>query len=454
MTEVRLRSRQWALLERLVGIDERLGDESQSGLIHVGRFNQGAFIVSPTVADPGIDEADLTVLEQVGLLNVVSHTRTLIRLRVAQAGFDAVHAHRAQPDAHRQHTANRYQVEPPREIQEQTVNWIATGRALQQQGQLGGAIEAYRRAWGVKLSNQPANGRFHKGAELSWIASAYIQAGSRREGVRWWLAAFIEDAISRVEDSPTIRDELHWPAAQALRQLGLGEQTLSDISARARDSAQSNVIHDPMTVFVALGLDDLLEQVRERTAPLPPSTVRVFVSSPGDVGAERILVADICLELGTILQRDIRALLWEGAGPRHPESPPFPAEITGSGPQAVINNRIRDELGGYDIYVGMMWLRMGTPTENWRSGTEAEFRYALQGYQREGRPQKLFFYTKRPRGSEQRSADAAAFIAELEREMGLPQRFRTRDDLRTLLINDLGRELRATVGNSNSTSYR
>lgn len=258
-----------------------------------------------------------------------------------------------------------------------------------------------------------------------------------------WLAAFLEDAISRAEDSRTIQDELHWPAAQALRQLGVSEADLARLSTNTRLMARGQAIQDPMVVFVAEGLDSLVQQVRERTGPAAPSRVRVFVSSPGDLKRERILVADVCRDLGTILERDIRALLWEGAGPKHPESSPFTAEITGQGPQAVIDDQIRDALGGYDIYVGMMWLRMGTPTGEWRSGTEAEFRYALDGFQREGRPRKVLFYTKRPTAALERSPEAADFIRELETELGLPQRFRTSVELRALLIHDLSAELRA-----------
>ena len=444
MGDLRLRPTQWTLLERLAAIDDRLSSTAESGLIHIGMFNQGTSIVSPNVADPSVDEADLRALERAGVLNVVSQTSSLVRLRVAQLGFDALDAHRSTTDlALSQPPRRQYQVDPPGDIRDEAARWVAIGNQLQEAGQLTGAVEAYRRAWGTKLSGQPLGYRFHKGAELSWIASAYMQAGLLRESFRWWLAAFLEDAISRAEDSPTIEDELHWPAAQALRQLGIRESVLRGLSANTRRMARERAIQDPMVVFVAEGLDGLVEQVRERTGPPPPSVVRVFVSSPGDLRRERILVADVCRDLGIILQRDVRALLWEGAGPTHPESPPFAAEITGRGPQAVIDNQTRDGIGGYDVYVGMMWLRIGTPTGDWRSGTEAEFRYALDGFQREGRPRKVLFYTKRPIASQERAPEANDFIRELETALGLPQRFRTRPELRALLIHDLGAELRA-----------
>jgi len=161
-----------------------------------------------------------------------------------------------------------------------------------------------------------------------------------------------------------------------------------------------------------------------------------------DLRRERVLVADVCEELSAITGRDIRVLLWEGAGPRHPESPPFPAEVTGLGPQAVIDNRIRDALGGYDLYVGMIWLRIGTPTGQWRSGTEAELRYALGGFKDEARPRKLLFYVTAIRNGQSRQPGADDFIAELY-DLGLPQRFRSASDLRRMLVEHLAEALRS-----------
>lgn len=73
----------------------------------------------------------------------------------------------------------------------------------------------------------------------------------------------------------------------------------------------------------------------------------------------------------------IQTLLWEGGGDVEPDILAFPPSVTGGGPQAVIDRRVWEELGGYDVYLGMMWHRMGTPTGDYRSGTEADERLAL-----------------------------------------------------------------------------
>jgi hypothetical protein len=126
----------------------------------------------------------------------------------------------------------------------------------------------------------------------------------------------------------------------------------------------------------------------------PSVRIRVFVSSPGDMPKERRLIAEICRELSLTMPAHVEALLWEGAGSRNPEVQPFPPEITGYGAQAVIDDHIWNRLGGYDVYLGMLWRRIGTPTGAWRSGTEAEFRYAYDRFSRGEIPRKILFYEK------------------------------------------------------------
>lgn len=337
----------------------------------------------------------------------------------------------------------RFGVDPLPEVRAQAEEFVRLGTLFQQRGQAGFAFEAYRRAFEAKLHGQQPGSRVHKGLELANMGGARLQAGQLREGFRWMLVAFLEDCLSRAEDSPSLQDELHWPAAQYLRQFGMTERDLQELSTRTRRRARRRLVQDPVNVLVDEGLDELVGQVPERLPAPPADQIRVFVSSPGDLRRERLLVADVCAELRSVTGRDIRALLWEGALPKHPESPPFPAEVTGLGAQAVIDDHIRDALGGYDIYLGMMWLRVGTPTGRWRSGTEAEFRYALDGYRSAGRPRKLLFYTKKVRAGQSRQPGADDFIRELEHDLGLPQRFRSVADLRVLLVEHLAQEIRS-----------
>jgi hypothetical protein len=85
-----LRPRQWTLLERFAAIDRRLDHNPGSGPITVTLLNEGALIVKPGVADAQINRTDLIALERAGVLDVASHTKSLIRFRVSQQGFDSL----------------------------------------------------------------------------------------------------------------------------------------------------------------------------------------------------------------------------------------------------------------------------------------------------------------------------------------------------------------------------
>lgn len=311
------------------------------------------------------------------------------------------------------------------------------GERFRLQSQAEYAFEAFRRGLGALVTAQKGRVRFHKGRELANMGVARLDAGLLREAFRWLTLAFLEDCLSRAEDSPDVQDELIWPAAQFLRRFGMTEDQLAGLSTRTRARARKRLIKDPASVFVDEGFDAALARIPERAVPRTPGPIRVFVSSPGDLRPERILVADVCADLKAITGRDIRALLWEGAGPSHPESPPFPASIRGEPAQAIIDERLDRELGGYDVYIGMLWLRMGTPTGGFRSGTEAEFRYALRKFQETGQP-KMLFYAKNARGSQVRQPGVDDFLNELGRHYGLPQRFRSSRDLRPMLVQHLG----------------
>lgn len=328
-------------------------------------------------------------------------------------------------------------VDPDGEVQQKADEFVQLGSVFQRQGQFEFAFEAHRRAFEVLLENQPEGQRFHKGRELASMAGARIDAGLLREGLRWMLYAFIEDALSRAEDSPAIRDEMHWPAAQWLRRLGLGDSDLMGLSERIRSVAAEMNAPDPSEIFVALGLDDIVQEVRDHPKAAQ-GPISVFVSSPGDLRKERRLVAEVCREIGSVTGRDVRALLWEGAGPRNPECQPFPPTVTGMGGQGVISEHVRDALGGYDVYLGMAWRRMGTPTGGYRSGTEAEFQLALEDYRDRGRPSTVLFYTKAVRkDSRSRDPGLEDFIKDVQ-ALGLTQTFRGPRDLRRLLVEHLG----------------
>lgn len=114
--------------------------------------------------------------------------------------------------------------------------------------------------------------------------------------------------------------------------------------------------------------------------------VRVFVSSPGDVLDERRQCGEVIQELNTTIralapERDAELELVRWETHTHPD-------LQGS-PQDVVDDQIAPD---YDVFLGIMWSRFGTPTSQAGSGTEHEFRAARRGWENSRRPGHLLFY--------------------------------------------------------------
>lgn len=116
-----------------------------------------------------------------------------------------------------------------------------------------------------------------------------------------------------------------------------------------------------------------------------PITIRVFVASPADVRPEREILAKVIRQFNEVFEERgdrLRLLLrrWEDVCP-------------GAGaPQKVINK----EIGEYDVFIGLMWRRFGTPNGDARGGTEDEYRRAYANWQQSGRPHIMFYFSSAP----------------------------------------------------------
>jgi hypothetical protein len=113
--------------------------------------------------------------------------------------------------------------------------------------------------------------------------------------------------------------------------------------------------------------------------------VRLFIASPSDCGGERALIRKAINELNEVVcpafQISLVPIGWENVAP-------------GLGdPQEVIDAAI----GEYDILVGVMWLRFGTPTASGeQSGTEHEFNRAYELWKSSGKPNVMFYFNDHP----------------------------------------------------------
>ena len=110
--------------------------------------------------------------------------------------------------------------------------------------------------------------------------------------------------------------------------------------------------------------------------------IRIFVASPSDVQQERKCVDTVIEELNTTIGDTYNVRLetkkWE--------KNTYPS--IGEYSQSVINQQI----GEYDIFVGIMKHKFGTPTAQAESGTEEEFNRAYENYKKDGTCKNLMLF--------------------------------------------------------------
>jgi len=149
--------------------------------------------------------------------------------------------------------------------------------------------------------------------------------------------------------------------------------------------------------------------------PQTVTRLRIFVASPGDVKEERERLARVVDHLRTHVAApyglDLELVRWEthvrpGAG---------------TDGQAVINPQI----GTYDLFIGILWNRFGTPTHRAESGTREEFDQAYTRWQKDPTSLEIWVYFSQqpytftsPQELEQK-AKVLAFQQELQSAKGL-----------------------------------
>jgi hypothetical protein len=102
------------------------------------------------------------------------------------------------------------------------------------------------------------------------------------------------------------------------------------------------------------------------------------LSSPGDLGTARDAVKSVVTELNKALGSVRLELVTSEDVPG------------GATPRAQAH--INEHVDGYDIYLGLMWLKFGSQTGAFGSGTEEEFERALKGHGENGTPAEVMFF--------------------------------------------------------------
>lgn len=110
-----------------------------------------------------------------------------------------------------------------------------------------------------------------------------------------------------------------------------------------------------------------------------------FVASPSDVLEERETLEAVIHEINQTMGPDLGAQLdlirWETHA--YPDS--------GPDAQSVVTRQLGDN---YDIFIGILWHRFGTPTPRADSGTAEEFERAHKKYQSDPESVGIMFYFK------------------------------------------------------------
>jgi len=171
--------------------------------------------------------------------------------------------------------------------------------------------------------------------------------------------------------------------------------------------------------------------------PRTETILTVFVACPGDLQDEREQLKDIIDELN---------VTWSSTLGRRLEFMGWDTHATpgiGADPQDVINRAINDT---YDIFVGMMWTRFGSPTGRAGSGTEEEFNRAYDRYQRDHSTVRVMFYFKdAPVPPSQLDAEQLGYVTSFRRRIGdegtLYASFRDSSQFGTLLRTHLSRQV-------------
>jgi len=181
----------------------------------------------------------------------------------------------------------------------------------------------------------------------------------------------------------------------------------------------------------------------------------VFVASPSDLDEERNRLEEVIRELNITWSRELKVHLELARWETH-AYPNF-----GEDAQAVINDQIPDD---FDIFVGIMWYRFGTPTGRAGSGTLEEFERAKVRYESNSENVKLMIYFKdapAPVAPSKLDCEQLAHISnfreKLGKEGGLYWTFQSVDDFEKLIRLHLTRQvqywLSKNTNNNDSSNF-
>ncbi|MGN2435100.1 DUF4062 domain-containing protein [Pseudomonas syringae] len=155
-------------------------------------------------------------------------------------------------------------------------------------------------------------------------------------------------------------------------------------------------------------------------------TFNVMIASPGDVASERAIVRDVIYEWNAV-NSNVRKIVLLPIGWESHSSPEM-----GGTPQAIINKQILEKC---DLLIGVFWTRIGTPTNEYASGTVEELEKHIQS----GKPAMLYF-SSQPVAIDSVDLEQAAAVKKFRTDCqnrGLYKSYDSLSDFRTNLYRHL-----------------
>ena len=161
--------------------------------------------------------------------------------------------------------------------------------------------------------------------------------------------------------------------------------------------------------------------------PQTQTLFKVFVASPSDLAEERKILGEVIDDINRT-ESDahniiLKLLKWET------DSRPG---FRRGGPQDVINQQIGND---YDIFLGIMWGRFGSPTPRAKSGTEEEFDLAFSRWKKSPESVEIMFYFKNagipPSTDLEQLKQVQKFKEKISDQGGLYYEFQDAEEFRT-----------------------
>jgi len=119
------------------------------------------------------------------------------------------------------------------------------------------------------------------------------------------------------------------------------------------------------------------------------NVIKIFLSPPSGVVEERERMAELTTEINDVLaylapERGLKLELLRYGVSAYPDY---------GVPQEVVNRLMPND---FDVFVGIMWKRCGTPMAGQDSGTVEEYRRAVERRKKTGKPVIMFYFCDAP----------------------------------------------------------